>query len=272
MGNAEQRDRDTGDRWAAGSAYEAYMGRWSRLLAREFLDWLKPDRARHWLEVGCGTGALTSSIVARSEPASIVACDPSVSFVEHVKAKLPDPRVSSVVATADAPPSRAGGFDAIVSGLVLNFVPQPGAALAAMRERLRSGGVVAAYLWDYSGGVEFLAHFWEEATASDPDAAVLDESRRFAAWRPSHVTSLFDAAGLVAIESATLAVPTVFSTFDDYWRPFLGGAGPAPSYVASLPEPRRDALAKRLEARLPRSADGSIRLHARALAIRGRRP
>jgi SAM-dependent methyltransferase len=262
----------TGDRWTVGGAYDGYMGRWSGLMARQFLEWLDVEPAGHWLEVGCGTGALTSSICALCEPASIVASDQSAPFVEHARAKLQDSRVSFVAAAADALPSRAGGFDAIVSGLVLNFVPEPGAALTAMRERVRPGGIVAAYLWDYSGGVELLHHFWQAAVAADSDAATLDESGRFGTWNPSYLISLLQAAGLVGIATATLTVPTTFASFDDYWTPFLGGVGPAPSYVASLSEPRRQLLAQRLRERLAPADDGSIRLQARAFAVRGVRP
>ena len=258
-----------GDRWTAGDAYESYMGRWSRLVAREFLAWLGADSQRHWLEVGCGTGALTSSICTLCEPASLVACDPSAPFVEFARSTVSDARVDCVTADADTLPGRAHGFDIIVSGLVLNFLSDPAAALAAMRERLRSRGVVAAYVWDYTDGFEFLRYFWEEAVAFDPGAASMDESQRFGEWRLPHIRSLFEAAGLSQVESTALTVPTTFATFDDYWRPFLGGTGPAPGYVASRTPPQRDALAARLRTRLPAAPDGSIRLEARAFAVRG---
>ena len=261
-----------GDSWAAGDAYEAYMGRWSRLVAREFLAWLQVGHAQHWLEVGCGSGALTAAILSSCAPGSLVACDQSAAFVDHARAQLHDPRVAFVTASADALPRRDAGFDVVVSGLVLNFIADPRGALTAMRERLHPGGLVGAYLWDYSDGIDFLRYFWEEAVASDRAASASDESRRFAAWQPAHVAALFDAAGLVAIATETLTVPTRFTNFEDYWQPFLGGTGPAPSYVAALTEPQRDSLKARLRARLPPSADGSIRLHARAFAIRGALP
>jgi len=260
-----------GDRWAGGGAYDAYMGRWSALVAGEFLDWLRAEPAGHWLEIGCGTGMLTASICSRSDPATVVATDQSAPFVEYARTGLQDPRVSHVAAAADALPSRTGGFDFVVSGLVLNFIPEAGAAVAAMSERARPGGTVAAYLWDYSGGVEFLHYFWEEAVAANPGAAALDESRRFGTWGPSYLTSLFERAGLIGVTTATLTIPTVFSTFDDFWRPFLGGAGPAPAYVASLAPPERELLAQRLRARLSPAGDASISLQARAYAVRGRR-
>lgn len=259
----------TDDRWATGDAYDAYMGRWSQLVAREFLGWLGAEHGAHWLEIGCGTGALTASILALSNPDSVVACDPSAAFIAHARSGVPDSRASFVAAAADGLPTRAGGFDVIVSGLVLNFVPEPEVALTAMRERVRPGGVVGAYVWDYAGGVEFLHHFWEEAVASDPAAALLDESRRFGEWQLSNLAASFGAAGLVGIDGTTLRIPTTFANFDDYWRPFLGGTGPAPRYVASLAPAQRDLLAQRLRARLSSPVGGSIRLEARALALRG---
>jgi SAM-dependent methyltransferase len=259
----------TADTWSAGDAYELYMGRWSRGLAREFIEWLRPAPRAHWLEVGCGTGALTSSISSACDPASIVACDPSASFVEHLRSSLPAARDSFVTASASSLPSRDGGFDTIVSGLVLNFIPEPESALDAMSERARRGGTVAAYIWDYAGGVDLLRCFWEEATALDAKAAELDEARRFARWNAARLDALFRGAGLEQIETSTIAVPTVFSSFEDYWKPFLGGTGPGPSYVAALSEPQRSALGERLRKRLTPERDGAIHMNARAFVVRG---
>jgi hypothetical protein len=153
--------------------------------------------------------------------------------------------------------------------LVLNFIPEPERVLATWRERCTPGGTVAAYLWDYASGVEFLRYFWEAAVASDPGAAALDESRRFGFWQAQALASLFSTVGLVQVETGALEIPTDFADFEDYWRPFLGGSGPAPSYVASLDATRRELLRERLERRLPTDSDGRIRLRARAWAARG---
>lgn len=259
----------SGDRWVTGDAYEAYMGRWSRPLARAFVEWLHLKPSANWLEVGCGTGALTSAICDLCEPASVVACDPSGPFVEHARKNLSDARASFVVAGVEALPRRDGGFDACVSGLVLNFLPDPGEAVASIRERLRRGGTVAAYVWDYAEGMEFLRSFWEEAVASDPRAATFDEGRRFPLCRRPSLASLFRAAGLAQVDTHPLEIPTDFATFDDYWTPFLRGTGPAPSYVASLDPPSREVLRERLRRRLHAGSDGCIRLRARGWAVRG---
>jgi trans-aconitate methyltransferase len=257
------------DRWVAGDAYDAYMGRWSRQLARVFVEWLQPAPLANWLELGCGTGALTSTICERCDPASIVASDVSEPFVEYARAHLPDARASFVVAGCDALPRRDGGFDLAVSGLVLNFLPDPQGALASIRERLRGGATVAAYVWDYAKGMEFLRWFWEEAVALDPRALAFDEGKRFPLCEAPALASLFRTSGLAQVETRALEIPTDFTTFDDYWLPFLRGTGPAPSYVASLDPANRELLRDRLERRLPAANDGRIALRARAWAVRG---
>jgi len=258
------------DRWAAGDAYEAFMGRWSRHVADRFLDWLGADPGLHWLEIGCGSGALTSAICTRTAPASVTACDPSEAFVAHARAHVRDPRLQVAVGGAHDPPSREGGYGRIVSGLVLNFVPEPARAVAGMRSRLEPGGVVAAYVWDYAGRMDFLRIFWEEALALDPAAAAVDERSRFPICAPSALEGVFREAGTQHVGVDPLDAPTRFESFDDYWRPFLGGTGPAPGYVSSLDEGARERLRGRLEKRL--SPDGgAIDLIARAWAVRGTR-
>jgi SAM-dependent methyltransferase len=257
------------DGWLTGNAYEAYMGRWSRPLARAFVEWLAPKPSGNWLEVGCGTGALTAAICELCEPASIVACDPSAPFIHYARDTFKDARASFLIASAEAPPNRNGGFDAIVSGLVLNFLPDAGAAVAAMRARVRAGGTVAAYVWDYAEGMQFLRFFWDEAVALDARAAALDEGQRFPLCRPAALASLFRAAALEQVETHALEIPTEFASFDDYWLPFQQGTGPAPSYVASLEPAQREILGERLRRRLHGESGGRIELRARAWAVRG---
>jgi len=138
-----------------------------------------------------------------------------------------------------------------------------------MRARLAARGCVAAYVWDYAGGMEFLQCFWREAVALDPDAAGLSEDVRFASWDAAALATLFREAGLARVSTRAIEVQTHFDDFDDYWLPLLGRTGPAPSYVASLAPERREALKERLLQRLPRQGDGRICLAARAWAARG---
>jgi SAM-dependent methyltransferase len=258
------------DIWALGDAYEPYVGRWSRLVTRDFLTWLQVPPDQRWLDVGCGTGALSSVIVAHAAPRELVGIDPAEGFVTYARAHLRDGRARFEIGDARALPFAAGAFDAVVSGLMLNFVPQPLAAIAEMMRVTQANGVVAAYVWDYAGEMQLMRRFWDAATALDPDAALLDEGRRFPLCRPEPLAELFRAAGLRAVESRAIDVLTHFRDFDDYWEPFLGGQGPAPGYAASLSDEHRARLRERLRDTLPTEPDGSIQLIARAWAVRGR--
>jgi SAM-dependent methyltransferase len=258
------------DNWTEGDAYESYMGRWSRLLARSFIGWLQVPPGAHWLEVGCGTGALTSAICELGKPASLVACDPSASFVEHARRAHRDPRVSFVVADARALPGTPRAFDCVVSGLVLNFIGDPVAAVRMMSGRLRPGGVVGAYVWDYAEGMGFLRSFWDEAVTLDVSAVAYDEGRRFPVCRRDVLGAVFAEAGLSEVSAEGLEIPTEFDGFEDFWAPFLRGTGPAPAYVASLSHEGRDRLRGRLADGLKRDVGGRIRLKARAWAVRAR--
>ncbi|MGY1603159.1 class I SAM-dependent methyltransferase [Geodermatophilus sp. SYSU D00815] len=256
--------------WAGAQRYEAYVGRWSRPVARRFLEQLSAPPGRRWLDVGCGTGALTGEVLAAAAPASVVGVDPSADFVAHAAAQLTDPRATFRVGVAQELPLPDGAADVVVSGLVLNFVPDPAAALTEMRRVTRPGGLVAAYVWDYAGGMQLMRHFWDAAAALDPAVRDLDEGLRFALCRPGPLRGLFEGAGLSGVEVEGIVVPTTFRDFDDYWTPFLGGTGPAPAYAVSLGEADRAALRELLRRRLPVAADGGVHLTARAWAVRGR--
>jgi trans-aconitate methyltransferase len=253
--------------WASGAAYERYVGRWSRLVAAEFLDWLDVAPEQRWFDVGCGTGALTAAIVTHCSPISVTGIDSSEAFVASAREHIDDSRVRFEVGDATSVPPNSA--DVVVSGLVLNFLPDQAAAVTAMRAAAPTGSV-AAYIWDYADRMQLMRYFWDAATALDPGAADLDEGRRFGAGQPARLEALWRAAGFVDVSSRAIDVRTVFRNFDDYWTPFLGAQGPAPAYTMSLDEAHRDRLRDSLRARLPTEADGSLRLVARAWAVRGR--
>ncbi|HEX7043456.1 MAG TPA: class I SAM-dependent methyltransferase [Burkholderiales bacterium] len=255
--------------WAAGALYEPYVGRWSRLVARDFIEWLAVPRDAEWLDVGCGTGALSAAVLLDAAPRSLYAIDASAGFIAHARAQLPDARASFVVADAQTLPFGSASRDAVVSGLVLNFLPDPVQAVAETMRVLRPGGVCAAYVWDYTGKMEMMRLFWDAAVALDPRALALDEGRRFPLCRAQALGDLYVGAGLRGVEVRAIDVPTRLRDFDDYWSPFLGGQGPAPGYVVSLGLAQRERLRDCLRARLPLADDGAIALSARAWAVRG---
>lgn len=259
------------DAWQAGDSYEAYMGRWSRPVAAKFLDWLDVPDGLDWLEVGCGTGALSSAIVERCRPKRLVAVDPSQGFVDKARENVSESYAEFRVGDAQALTQDAASCDVVASALMLNFVPDKAQALGEMKRVARPGGVVGFYVWDYpGGGVEFMRAFWDAATALNPDAADLTEDKRFPFCTPDGLTEIAAACGLGDVECTALESPTVFRDFDDYWRPFTLGAGPAPGYCVSLEPDARAQLKKKLSDSLPRRDDGSIALKTRAWAVKAR--
>jgi SAM-dependent methyltransferase len=255
------------EQWAVGDAYESYVGRWSRLVAADFLRGLDLPAGRSWLDVGCGTGALSETVLAQAGPSRVAGVDPSTGFLAAARARLAG--ASFCVGDARSLPFADHGFDAVVSGLALNFVPGPGRAVAELTRVAAPGGTVAAYVWDYAEGMAMMRYFWDAATALDPGAAELDEGRRFPVCRPEPLSRLWADAGLDDVTVRPIEVPTVFADFEDYWGPFLGGQGPAPGYLMSVTEEHRRDLRDLLRTRLPVAPDGTLPLTARAWTVRG---
>ena len=256
------------DTWERGSPYERYIGRWSRGVAPLFLAWLDQPGNKRWLDVGCGTGALSSAILACSAPSSLVGVEPSEGFLELAARNLGG-RARLLAGNAAMLPLASGTCDVVVSGLVLNFVPDLPAALSEMRRVCAPGGTIAAYVWDYADRMEIIRHFWDAAVSLDPAAAPLHEGARFPLCRPSALKAAFEQSGLAEVDTTPLELAAGFVDFEDYWQPFLGGQGPAPAYAMSLSEEQRAALRARLQAAVPSATNGAISLSTRAWAVRG---
>jgi SAM-dependent methyltransferase len=256
--------------WATGEAYEPYVGRWSRLVAPEFVRWLAPAQGKDWIDVGCGTGGLSEAILGTAAPRSVRGVDPSDGFIAFAKNRVHDDRITFTTGRAQDLPFEDGSSDFVVSGLVLNFVTVPAAAVAECARVTRTGGTVAAYVWDYAGEMQMMRYFWDAAGELDVAAKDLDEEHG-SICRADALRELFSGGSLHRVETRAIDVPTVFADFDDYWSPFLGGQAPAPRYAMSLSEQQRNALRDLIRERLPIASDGSIPLIARAWAVRGTR-
>lgn len=260
---------ESGKLWGNSVAYEPYVGRWSRRVAPEFLAWLSVSPQSRWLDVGCGTGVLTQSTLQTAAPQSVKGVDRSEDYIQFARAHITDPRASFEIADAQSLPDSASTFDATVSGLVLNFIPEPERMVSEMVRVTKSGGTVALYVWDYADKMQLMRCFWDAAIALDPAIIELDEARKSPICNPQPLEDLFRAANLQDVQVKPIDVTTVFTDFDDYWTPFYGGHAPAPRYAMSLPDERRTELRELIRARLPIQPDGSIRLIARAWAARG---
>ena len=246
----------------AAEAYDAFMGRYSRLLSNQLADLASVQAGQRVLDVGCGTGALTAVLVGRLGATAVAAVDPSESFVAAMQARYPGIDVRR--APAEQLPHPDAAFDATLAQLVVHFMSDPVAGLTEMRRVTRGDGVVAACVWDHGGGQGPLRFYWDAARALDPG---VDDESSLPGTREGHLAELFEDAGLREIEATALSVSLEHPTFDTWWEPFTHGVGPAGAHLASL-----DAGASRGAARgLPADgADGAVRGHGRRLG--GTRP
>ena len=258
-----------GERWHDGGGYESYIGRWSRRVGERFVAWLEVRYGAEWLDVGCGTGVLTRTILELADPHTIIGVDPSLPFLATARTATRDTRATFLEGEGEELPVDDRSCDVVVSGLVLNYFHDLPAAMGEMRRVSRPGATVAGYVWDYAGEMQLLRRFWDAAIALDPAAAAFDQARRFPIAQPDRLAGAFRDAGLREVETSAIEVPTPFADFADYWTPFLSGVGPAPGYVATLDAVAKQRLQDRLEATLPRDSDGTIDLVARAWAVRG---
>jgi SAM-dependent methyltransferase len=259
------------DKWTSGTAYEQWMGRWSRLLAHEFLSWLSLPSNLRWLDVCCGSGVLTEAIADRFAPARVAGVDASPQQISFARTHRARRAVSFETGDAVALPFAEASFDVAVCGLGLNYVPEAERALREMRRVTVPEGVIAVYVWDYAQGARFLREFWDAAATADHDALAHDQAQRFPLCDPEALRNLFERASLDPVEVHALDIATRFASFDDYWQPFLTGQGSAPNYLATRDERTQRAIRERLRDSLPAGCDGAIELPARAWSACGRR-
>ena len=249
---------------ATADAYDRYMGRYSRPLARELIAFARVEPGSRVLDVGCGPGSLTAALAETLGAANVSAADPAEQFVDACAERVPGADVRR--AAAEQLPWPDDEFDATLSQLAVNFYADPEAGIRELRRVTRPGGVVAACTWDYANGMEMLRLFWQAAVALDPDAPAQSEAMRMRS--EAELREAWEDAGLADVGTGELVVETRYADFDDFWEPFLGGVGPGGAYVASLDEERRAALREECRRRLGAPA-GAFTLAARACAVRG---
>jgi ubiquinone/menaquinone biosynthesis C-methylase UbiE len=246
----------------AADAYDAFMGRFSKLLSPQMADLAGVRPGQRALDVGCGPGGLTAVLVERLGADAVAAVDPSEPFVEAVRARHPGVEIHR--AAAESLPFPTHVFDIALAQLVVHFMADPVAGLREMARVTRRGGVVAACVWDHAGGQGPLGLFW--AVAHELDRDVVDEGH-FAGAREGHLAELFAAAGIRQIEATEMSANLEMSGFDEWWEPFTRGVGPAGAYLTTLDADRRTELRERCRARLP---GARFTIPALAWAARGR--
>ena len=249
--------------------YERFMGRWSRLLAPQFIAFAGIRNGERVLDVGTGTGSVASTLAAAMPASEVVGIDPSEAFIAYAKGNARSGRVRFEVGDAQALRHGDDWFDQTMSLLVMNFVPDHEKAIGEMRRVTRPGGAVSACVWDYNAGMEMLRFFWDEVVALDPAMEPKDE-RHMKLSREGQLGALWRKSGVTNVHERDLTIEQRYASFDDYWAPFLKGAGPGGAYVVSLTDERLRKLEARLRERLLGGrADGAFTLKARAWCVRG---
>ena len=256
-----------------GAAYERFLGRWTRRLAEPFLDFAGVPQEGDLLDVGCGTGSLSLAMATRWPSRRIVGVDLSEAYLAaaRVRGQGSGDAVRFERADATRLPYASGAFVGSLAQLVLNFVADAGAAAAEMQRVVRPGGVMAACVWDFRGGLVYQRLFWDTAAGIDPDAAdARDRLFSGAMALPDGLLDVFRRSGLSGVERTSRTIRLDYAAFDDYWAPLLGGQGPVGTYVTGLtPERQRDIKARVRAAYLSGAADGPRSMTATAWAVRG---
>ena len=255
-------------RFEDGDAYERLMGQWTRVAGDVFLDWLNRPPGLRWLDVGCGNGAFTETVIQRCHPSRIEGVDPAEAQIEFARSRPGASAASFELGDAMRLPSPDDSFDTAVMALVLFFVPEPARGVAEMRRVVAPGGTVAAYAWDMLGGGFPLRDLHDELRkAGHPP--LLPPSVE--ASRLSTMRQLWENAGLNHVEVREITVERTFANFEDMWNTSVLSAGVRPA-IASIQPPELEALKSRLQSRFPPDGEGRIVCSARANAVKGSVP
>ena len=252
-----------------GEAYERLMGRWSRLVARTFLDWVDAPKNIDWLDVGCGNGAFTEELIARCAPAAVTAVDPSDDQLAYARTRTGASMADFRVGDAEKLPFADNSFDAAGMALVISFLPDPGKAVAEMARVVRPGGSVATYMWDTLAGgapvhpIYLAMESMGFTSARPPNPRASDRDAMQGFW---------EEAGLEAIETRVIRISTAYSDFDDFWDSNVVPIGPQGKIIAGMPPGGRAELRQRLRDHLSAGPDGRIIYEALANSIKGRVP
>jgi SAM-dependent methyltransferase len=252
-----------------GAAYERSMGRWSQRAGAVFLDWLDAPRDQDWLDVGCGNGAFTETIITRQKPSSISAIDPSQAQVDYARKRPACADAQFRTGDAQSLPYDDNSFDNAVMALVISFIPDPDKAIAELARVTRPGGIVAAYMWDTAGDghpANPINTAMRAMGLSGPGAPHHDPARL------ERLQDIWHGAHLQAVETRVITIPVTYASFEDFWDSNRISTGPLGRRLASLSPEQGNALQAALRETLPQNSSGAITYQAHANAVKGRTP
>jgi SAM-dependent methyltransferase len=252
-----------------GEVYERLMGRWSRLVGEEFLNWLGLPQGLRWLDVGCGNGAFTEELIARCTPATVMAIDPSDDQLSYARTRPGTRMTQFQVGDAQKIPFGDASFDIAIMALVLSFLPDPAKAIAEMVRVVRPGGWVATYMWDLPGGGAPVTPIYAavKSLGLAPPLPPRPGDTRLDAMR-----ELWKTAGIEAIGSRVIRIQVAFANFDDFWDSNTVPIGPQGKLIQGMSPSAREQLRARLREHLPIAPDGRIVYESFANAVKGRVP
>jgi ubiquinone/menaquinone biosynthesis C-methylase UbiE len=259
---------DAGQMFSDGKTYERMMGRWSKRVGVQFLDWLAASKGLHWVEVGCGNGAFTEELIAHTAPAAVSAIDPSEGQLAFARTREAAKLAQFRLADAQALPFPDNSFDAAAMALVITFIPDPAKAVGEMARVVRPGGVVATYMWDTLGGGVPLKPIEAALKSMGKDYARASS----AASKRETMQALWQDAGLQGVETTVIRIQVAFANFDDFCESSVVPIGPAGQVISKMSPAEMEQLKARLREQLPIAADGSIAYEAFANAVKGRVP
>jgi ubiquinone/menaquinone biosynthesis C-methylase UbiE len=249
-----------------GKAYERMMGRWSRLAGDQFLDWIEAPKGLRWIDVGCGNGAFTEALIARSAPAAVTGIDPSDGQIAYARTRPGAAMAQFQVGDAQSLPFADDSFDAASMALVIVFVDDPRKAVAEMARVVRPGGLVATYMWSFPDGfplrplgIALKSLGLNPLTPPNADAARMENLSNF--WKQ---------VGLQSIETRVIRIQLAYADFDDFWQSVSAPVGTSGQAIAALSPDVREQLKARLREQLPVAADGRITYEAIANAVKGK--
>ena len=249
--------------------YDDFMGRWSRQVAIQFLDWIAVERGLGWLDVGCGAGMLAQTVIKNCEPSSVTGADPLEKSIAAAKQHPDNKDIQLEIGDAQDLPFEDSKFDAVVSGLMIKFVPDKVKAIEEMKRVARAGSVIALYDWDMDSNMNTTRHFWGAVADIIPDRADDHSTVRTPMTEIDSIAKLFEAAGAKGVQKNTIAFTTQFHDLDDYWNPITRNSQNVGRFYKTMTDEQRKAVHERLKQTLPFAEDGSISFESRAVAVKG---
>jgi ubiquinone/menaquinone biosynthesis C-methylase UbiE len=260
---------DLGQIFWDGKAYERLMGRWSRRIGADFIDWLGMPARLRWLDVGCGNGAFTEELILRCAPAAVEAIDPSEGQIAYARTRNGAKMANFHLGDAQSLPFDNDSFDVAVMALVIAFIADPAKAIAEMARVVRPGGWIATYMWDGPGGGAPLHPLHTALQSLGIDAPRAPNS---AVSTQDQMRGLWEAAGLASIDSKVFSINVEYTDLDDFWDSNIVPIGPQGNVLRELSATAKDQLRERLRKQLPTAADGRISYQAFGNAVKGRVP